>query len=68
MTTIETLPNGARLIKRYRNGRCYASVWSPDFTDRQIMSAMAQGEAAFFPYNESTGEFMFNGKVSHFLK
>lgn len=54
---IETLPGGARLVKRYRKGYCYAAVWSADRTDKQIARDIATGEAAFFPFNESTGQF-----------
>lgn len=68
---IETLPSGARLVRRYRKGRCYAAVWSADTTDKQVESQMSQGDAAFFPYNETTGEFLWsqgNGRPSHFKR
>lgn len=64
------LSNGSRIVKRYRKGHCFAAVWSADTTGRQIISAMAQGEASFFPYNESTGQFLWHlsTKPSHFRK
>jgi hypothetical protein len=48
---------GAKYVKRYRKGHCFAAVFSGDTNDRQVASAMAQGEAAFFPFNETTGQF-----------
>jgi hypothetical protein len=56
---IITLPNGARLVKRYRKGYCFAAAFSADTSDKQIQSAMAQGDASFFPYNEASGEFQW---------
>lgn len=58
---IQTLSNGSRLVLRYRKGRCYACVWASDTTDKQIASQMRMGDANFFPYNESTGEFIWAG-------
>lgn len=57
---VETLPDGTRIVKRYRQGRCYAAVWSADTTDRQVAGQMAQGEAAFFPFNEASGQFVWD--------
>ena len=59
MNTI-TLSNGSRLVKRYRKGYCFAVAFSADTTDKQIQSAMATGEACFYPYNESSGEFQWD--------
>ncbi len=66
----EVLSNGSKLVKRYRAGRCFAAVWSADTTGRQILAAMAQGGASFFPYNEATGAFLWHltTKPSHFRK
>lgn len=58
---VETLSNGSRLVRRYRNGKCYACVWSADTTDKQIASQMMIRDANFFPYNEATGEFIWAG-------
>lgn len=65
---LETLANGTRLVKRYRNGRCFAAVWSADTTDNQIRHDMSMAEANFFPYNETTGEFCWelSNRPSHF--
>lgn len=49
-----------RLVKRYRAGRCFAAAFSKDTSDKQIASAMQQGEAAFFPYDEAEGRFLFH--------
>lgn len=62
---------GAKYVKRYRKGHCYAAVFSGDTTDKQIASAMMQGEAAFFPFNESSGQFDWskgNGQPLHFKR
>lgn len=56
---IETLPNGIRLVRRYRHARCYAAVWSADTTDQQIALQMSQGDAKFYPYDESSGRFLW---------
>lgn len=62
--------DGYRIVKRYRKGRCYACVWSFHTEDKQIQHDMQIGDAAFFPYNESTGEFMFHlaNKPIHFRR
>ena len=54
-----TLNGGAKLVKRYRKGRCYAVVWSEDTTEKQMRSQMAQGDAHFYPFNETTNEFIW---------
>lgn len=57
---IETLSNGTRIVKRYRKGNCYACAWSADSSDKKIKHGMLMGDAAFFPYNEANGEFLFH--------
>jgi len=57
---ITELPGGAKLVKRYRSGRCFAAAWSADSTEQQIRHDMSMGEAAFFPFNESTNTFTFD--------
>lgn len=65
-TKIETLSTGHRLVKRYRKGRCFACVWSPDSTDEQIARELPFAD--FLPYNEATGEFVRTDlhRPSHF--
>ena len=53
------LSNGSKVVKRYHAGKCYACVWSSDTEERQMQRDMAMGDAAFFPYNETTGEFVW---------
>lgn len=67
MQAIQTLSNGCRIVKRYRAGRCYASVWADGTTDSQIEKAIATGQAAFLPYNEATGETL-GGTPKYFQK
>ncbi len=67
---ITTTSTGAKIVKRYRGGRCYAAVFSSDTTDRQIRSQMMQGLATFYPYNESSAEFVWDNVRSgiHFKR
>jgi hypothetical protein len=50
------LSNGSKIVKRYRQGRCYACIWSSDSTEESIRQDIATGAARFYPYNEATGE------------
>lgn len=59
-TLYELFTANTKIVKRYRNNRCYACVWAEGTDDKKILHDMATGDANFFPFNEATGEFMYH--------